>query len=172
MTDRPAPARAQAPARPSDPVRRADDAARELARRITGAARWGALGVIDPGTAGPMVTRVAVLWQAGPDGPGALILVSDLSLHSAALARNPACSLLLGEVGPKGDPLTHPRLTLMARAEPADKAALRGVWLAAHPKAGLYIDFADFRMLRLVPHLAHLNGGFGKAFRLDPQDLG
>lgn len=154
-----------------DPVRPADDAARALAREIAQGARFGALGVIDPATGGPMVTRVATLWDEGAAGPAALILVSDLSLHTAALGQNPACSLLLGEPGPKGDPLTHPRLTLMAQARPADKAALRATWLAAHPKATLYYDFADFRLLRLEPHLAHLNGGFGRAWRLFAADL-
>ena len=154
-----------------DPVRPADDAARALAREIAQGARFGALGVIDPATGGPMVTRVATLWEEGAAGPAALILVSDLSLHTAALGQNPACSLLLGEPGPKGDPLTHPRLTLMAQARPADKAARRAAWLAAHPKATLYYDFADFRLLRLEPHLAHLNGGFGRAWRLFAADL-
>lgn len=154
-----------------DPVRPADDAARVLARGVARDARFGALGVIDPATGGPMVTRVAALWDTGAAGPSALILVSDLSLHTAALGRNPACSLLLGEPRPKGDPLTHPRLTLMAQARPADKAALRAAWLATHPKAALYYDFADFRLLRLVPHSAYLNGGFGRAWRLAPADL-
>jgi putative heme iron utilization protein len=158
------------PPRP-DPVRPADDAARALAVGIARKARFGALGVIDPATGGPMVTRVAVGWDDAGPAPAALILVSDLSLHSAALALNPACSLLLGEPGPRGDPLTHPRLTLMARALPEDKAARRAAWLATHPKAALYFDFTDFRLLRLVPHLAHLNGGFGRAFRLLPADL-
>jgi putative heme iron utilization protein len=150
-----------------DPIRPTDDAGRALAQEIAAAARHGALGVIDPDSGGPMVTRVAVGW----DGAAALVLVSDLSLHTVALRRDPVCSLLLGEPGAKGDPLTHPRLTLMARAEEADKAALRDGWLRLHPKAALYYDFGDFRMLRLVPHLAHLNGGFGKAFRLTPADL-
>lgn len=150
-----------------DPIRPTDDAARALAQDILRGARHGALGVIDPETGGPMVTRVAVLW----DGTAVGLLVSDLSLHTVALRRDPACSLLVGEPGSKGDPLTHPRLTVMARAEDADKAAWRDAWLAAHPKATLYVDFADFRVLRLVPVSAHLNGGFGKAFRLAPSDL-
>lgn len=150
-----------------DPFRPTDDAARALAQDILREARHGALGVIDPETRGPMVTRVAVLW----DGAAVGLLVSDLSLHTVALRREPACSLLLGEPGVKGDPLTHPRLTVMARAEAAEKADWRGAWLAAHPKATLYFDFADFRVVRLVPFAAHLNGGFGKAYRLEPEDL-
>jgi putative heme iron utilization protein len=150
-----------------DPIRPTDDAARTLARDICASATFGALGVIDPETRGPMVSRVAVLWHGG----AVLVLVSDLSLHTAALRQDPACSLLLGEPGPKGDPLTHPRLTLLARAEITDKAALRTAWLARHPKAALYYGFADFRMWRLSPRHAHLNGGFGKAYRLTPADL-
>lgn len=152
---------------PTDPIRPTDDAARALARSLVAAARFGALGVIDPETGAPLVTRVAV----GQDGGAPLLLVSTLSAHTRALAASPACSLLLGEPGPKGDPLTHPRLTLQGRALPADKAALRAGWLAAHPRSALYYDFADFRMLRIAVTAGFLNGGFGRAFRLTPADL-
>ena len=149
----------------TDPIRPTDEAARALARQLLAEARTGALGVLARGR--PMVTRVAV----GQDGPDPVILVSDLSEHTRALAADPACSLLVGEPGPRGDPLTHPRLTLQAEAEPAGKAALRDAWLAAHPKSRLYIDFADFRFLRLRVVCAFLNGGFGRAFRLTREDL-
>lgn len=150
-----------------DPIRPTDDEARSLAQRLLLESRHAALGVIDPESQGPFVTRVAVGW----DGEAALVLVSTLAQHTRALGAEPACSLLLGEPGPKGDPLVHPRLTLLARAEPSQKAAHRDAWLAQHPKAGLYYDFADFLMLRLVVRSAFLNGGFGKAFRLTPEHL-
>jgi putative heme iron utilization protein len=150
-----------------DPIRPTDDEARALARRLLAEARHGALGVTLPETRSPFVTRVAVGW----DGTAALVLVSTLAQHTRALLADPACSLLVGEPGPKGDPLTHPRLTLQARAEPCDKAPRREAWLAQHPKAALYYDFPDFLMLRLVPASAFLNGGFGRAFRLTPEDL-
>lgn len=149
-----------------DPVRPADETARALAAELLGAMRFAALGTLRDGA--PMVTRVACLWLPGL---GPATLVSDLSEHAAALAADPRCSLLAGEPGAKGDPLTHPRITLLGRAERADKAAHRDAWLAAIPKAGLYYDFADFRLWRLAPTEAHLNGGFGKAYRLGPQDL-
>jgi putative heme iron utilization protein len=150
-----------------DPIRPTDDEARALARRLLLDARHGALGVIDPESGGPFVTRIAVGW----DGKAALALVSTLAQHTRSLQANPACSLLVGEPGPKGDPLVHPRLTLLARAEPADKAAHRDGWLFQHPKTTLYYDFADFLLLRLGVRSAFLNGGFGKAFRLTPEDL-
>lgn len=154
-----------------NPIRPTDDAARALAKSLLASARHGALGVLDGlgglGGPTPVVTRVATAWLDGAPH----LLVSDLSMHTKALDANPACSLLIGEPDAKGDPLTHPRLTLVCSAQHADKTSLRDPWLETHPKAKLYFDFADFRLLRLVVNEAYLNGGFGKAFRLAPQDL-
>ncbi len=153
--------------RKPDLIQPTDAEARALSRGLVTAARIGALAVTDPATGHPFVTRVAV----GHDGGVPLILVSMLALHTRALLANPACALLLGEPGPKGDPMNEPRLTWIAHAEPADKAAHRDAWLAGHPKTKLYYDFPDFRMFRLAPVEGHLNGGFGKAFKLTPADL-
>ena len=49
---------------------------------------------------------------------------------------------------------------------------LRAHYLTHQPKAKLYIDFGDFSLVRLRVTKAHLNGGFGKAFILTPEDLG
>ncbi|MEC7669756.1 MAG: pyridoxamine 5-phosphate oxidase, partial [Pseudomonadota bacterium] len=58
-----------------NPINPTDDDARGLARDLIGAARFGALGVIDPATGIPMVSRVAVV----PDQEGMpMSLVSDL----------------------------------------------------------------------------------------------
>lgn len=154
--------------RKTDPIRPTDDAARDLARGLVAAARFAALGVIDPATAAPMVTRIALV--PGPDG-APLTLISSLSAHTSALAANPSCSLLIGEPGGKGDPLTHPRLTLQARAEAADKGALKAHYLSLYPKAQLYYDFGDFALIRFAPVAGFLNGGFGKAYHLSPGDL-
>jgi putative heme iron utilization protein len=152
-----------------DPIRPTDDEARALARSLIEGARHAALAVLDPEGGVPVVTRIALV--PGPDH-APLSLISTLSTHTAALDANPACSLLIGEPGPKGDPLTHPRLTLQARAEAADKNALREHYLGLYPKARLYYDFGDFRLVRFAPLAGLLNGGFGKAFRLDATDLG
>ena len=158
----------------TSPIRPTDDEARALARELLDRARFGALGVIDPGTGAPMVTRVAV----GTDGDGRPVsLVSDLSAHTRALKANPLCSLLVGEPGGRGDPLTHPRLTLQGRARFVRKGeagydALRARWIEGHRKSTLYVDFADFSFFVLDLDAAHLNGGFGRAFVLTPADLG
>lgn len=157
----------------TDPIRPTDDAARRMARGIIDSARFGALAVTDPETGAPMVSRIASV--PGPDGMP-MSLVSDLSHHTRALVANPVCALLLGEPGGKGDPLTHPRLSLQARAALVrhgdDKhAALAAHYLKLYPKAKLYIGFGDFALVRFTPTGAHLNGGFGKAFVLTPEDL-
>ena len=154
-------------------IRETDDAARDLARDLLRAATHAALGVLDPDTGTPVVTRIAL--ATGPGG-APVSLVSDLSAHTAALRAAPACSLLLGEPGAKGDPLTHPRMTLLARAgfvarDSADHAALRAHYLEQRPKAGLYADFGDFHFVRFAVEGALVNGGFGRAYRLTPADL-
>jgi len=47
----------------------------------------------------------------------------------------------------------------------------REFWLKKHPKAQLYVDFADFFFWKMTVERAHLNGGFGKAYVLKPTDL-
>ena len=155
------------------PIRPTDDAARALARRLLAQARFAALGVIDPDSGAPMVSRVAF----GLDPAGTpLTLISDLSHHTRALKQNPMAPLLVGEPEDRGDPLTHPRLTLMARARfVANSAAgYRGLaehYLRTHPKSKLYIGFGDFSFAVFDVTRAHLNGGFGKAFSLSSDDL-
>jgi heme iron utilization protein len=150
-----------------EPINPTDDTARALVRQLLEDARFAALAVLHPETGAPYVARVGLIW----DGAAALTLVSTLSTHTQALLAHPACSVLVGEPGEKGDPLTHPRLTLSALAEQVDKAPHKDAWLAAVPKAKLYFDFTDFLMFRLIPAGVDLNGGFGKAFRLSADDL-
>jgi hypothetical protein len=159
------------PPRP-DPVQPADDEARALTRKLLSEARFAALAVTEP-DGHPFASRIAL----GLDAAGVpLSLVSGLSGHTRALRANPACCLLVGEPGPRGDPLTHPRLSLRARAvfvapDSPDHAALRAAWLARNPKATVYADLPDFRFVRFHPVSAALNGGFARAFALTAADL-
>lgn len=150
-----------------DPINPTDEDARKLAQKLLHQTRFGALAISHPATSAPYAARVAMLWA----GDALLTLVSTLSLHTKALQTNPACAALIGEPEGKGDPLTHPRMTVVCQAELADKAVLKAHWLAAIPKAKLYYDFTDFQMYRLKPTEAHLNGGFGKTYHLSPDDL-
>lgn len=148
-----------------DPFNPVDDEVRALAHRLMTEARHGALATLRDGQ--PFVTRVAL----APDGANALTLISDLALHTQALRDHPQASLLIGEPG-RGDPLAHPRMTLAVRAEFLDKTReTAAAYIAAQPKARLYMGFADFNLVRLSTESALLNGGFGKAYRLTRSDF-
>ncbi|MGO4851216.1 pyridoxamine 5-phosphate oxidase [Phaeovulum sp. W22_SRMD_FR3] len=156
---------------PATPFRAADAEGRALAHQLMTMARHGALAVLDPATGAPAVTRVAV-GLAVPEG--LYLFVSGLAAHTAALAADPRAGLLLGEPGPKGDPLTHPRLSLSVTAEPTEESQrpeLSRRWLTEHPKAKLYIELADFRFVFLKITGGALNGGFGRAWKFTAADL-
>lgn len=154
---------------PASPIRPTDDAARSLARALLAEARTAALGTLDPESGAPVVSRIG-LAQTPAGQP--LTLISDLSAHSRALAADQRCSILVGRRAARGDPLTAPRLTLQCQAQPCPDPEARTAYLARNPKAGLYIDFADFRLLELRMLRGFLNAGFGRAHLLDPADLG
>lgn len=154
-------------------IRDTDNDARELARSLLTEARYAAIGVIDPETGYPSVSRIILTTV---DNAVPIILASNLATHTQAILKDPRCSLLVGEPADKGDPLIHPRMTVQCLAERVERdgeehAILRERFLARHPKAKLYIDFPDFSFYRLKPRKAALNGGFGRAFWLTPEDL-
>ncbi len=150
-----------------NPIRETSQEAIELAKSLIRKASYGALAVLDPATGFPLASRVAV----ATDSAGApIILISSLSAHSKALMADNRCSLLLGEPG-KGDPLAHPRITLICVAAWLDRDApetqlIKELYLRHQPKAALYVEFGDFSFLRLIIQTANLNGGFGQAFKL------
>lgn len=129
-----------------------------LAKRLLRAVRAGALATLDHDAGFPY----ASLATAATDLDGSpLLLLSRLALHTLNLERDSRASLLLAEGG-KGDPLAHPRLTVIGRAERTAEPRVRARFLARHPKAALYADFGDFSFWRLEMAGAHLIGGFGR----------
>jgi hypothetical protein len=111
------------------------------------------------GTGGPFATLTTI----ATDVDGApILLLSRLSHHTRFLEQDSRCSLLLTQGG-RGDPLAHPRLTLVARAERCPEARIRERFLRRNPKAALYADFPDFSFWRAEIEAAHLNGGFARA---------
>ena len=155
-----------------DPVQLANDDARDVVRRLLTLGH-AALAWQDPDTGTPGISRIA--FARDPEA-GLLTLVSGLAPHFRALRDRPDCALMLGEVGDKGDPLTHPRLMIRAQAAfvaPDDptRPGLRDRWLSRNPKAQIYIDLPDFAFVRLTPTSALLNGGFARAFHVAPEDL-
>jgi heme iron utilization protein len=147
--------------------------AKDLLRMI----RAGALATIDRNTGHPFASLVNIATDS--DGsPG--ILISRLSTHTANLEADARASVLLSAPG-KGDPLAHPRLTVLGRfvrlprgdqnAPNPDEQRLRRRFLSRHPKSELYAGFADFSFWRLDVASAHLNGGFARAADLTAADV-
>jgi hypothetical protein len=143
-----------------------------VAKMLLRATRAGALATIDRNTGHPFASLVNV---ATDIAGSPLILVSRLSTHTANLEVDGRASLLLAANG-KGDPLTHPRLTLLGTFMPiardaGDEPRVRRRFLARHPKSELYAGFGDFSFWRLAAVSAHLNGGFARAADLKAADV-
>ncbi|MGN6748224.1 MAG: HugZ family protein [Xanthobacteraceae bacterium] len=146
--------------------------AKSNAKTVLRSVRAGALATIDRNTGHPFGSLVNVATDS--DG-SPLILVSRLSTHTANLEGDSRASVLLATTG-KGDPLAHPRLTVLGHfaqiaRDASDEARLRRRFLARHPKAELYAGFADFALWRMTIESAHLNGGFARAADLTAADL-
>jgi hypothetical protein len=143
-----------------------------VAKGLLRSIRAGALATLDRNTGHPFASLVNV----ATDVDGApLILVSRLSTHTANLEANGRASVLLAETG-KGDPLAHPRLTVLGaftriERESAEERRACRRFLGRHPKSELYAGFADFAFWRMGVVSAHLNGGFARAADLKAADV-
>jgi heme iron utilization protein len=145
---------------------------KSVAQYLLRTTRAGALATIDRNTGHPFASLVNVATDA--DG-APLILISRLSTHTANLEIDGRASVLLATTG-KGDPLAHPRLTLIGTftrlaRDDEQEPRVRRRFLARHPKSELYAGFADFSFWRLDVVSAHLNGGFARAADLTAADV-
>lgn len=143
----------------SEPI---DRAARCLLRRC----RVASLAVIADHRPLQALVTPAIAADGAP-----LLLLSTLAAHTNALVQQSACALLL--VGPalEANPQTSPRLSLTGHARRSDDPTDRARYLAIHPYARLYADFADFGLFRIEITEARFVGGFARAATLDPADL-
>jgi putative heme iron utilization protein len=152
---------------PENAPQPADFDPKAVARTLLRSTRSGALATIDRNTGHPFASLVNI----ATDVDGApLILVSRLSTHTANLEADGRASVLLAATG-KGDPLAHPRLTVLGEFARGEDPRLRRRFLARHPKSELYAGFADFSFWRLAMVSAHLNGGFARAADLAAADV-
>jgi putative heme iron utilization protein len=153
---------------PAEPAKFDVVAEAKLLLRTT---RSAALATLVPDTGQPFATLVNV--ATAPDA-SPILLLSELAAHRRHLSVDPRLSLLFYAPG-RGDPLAHPRLTILGHAQRIDdaehRAALRTRFLAHHPKSALYADFPDFAFFLVEMESAHLNGGFGRAPSLTAQQI-
>ncbi len=129
-------------------------------RKLIRGARIATLATLDAETGAPYASLIAT--ATDPSG-APVTLVSGLAVHTRNLNVDPHASILFARAGVDGaDPLDAPRVSLTGTAEPADDAHIRERFLARHPAAAQYADFADFAFVRLRPEKAHFVGGFGR----------
>jgi putative heme iron utilization protein len=96
-----------------------------------------------------------------------LLLLSEMSAHTRQLRLNPACALLVAGNAATENPQTAPRLCLTGKAAPSQDTADRETYLALHPYASLYADFADFSFWTVEIEAIQYVGGFAAAAKLD-----
>ncbi len=135
-------------------------------RTLLRAARVASLATVQGGQ-----PYVALVTPATAPDFSVLLWLSDLSAHTGHLRAEPRCALLVQGVATEQNPQTAPRLSITGDAAPLDDPALKSRWLAVHPYAALYADFADFSLWRMRPQAAHLVGGFARAQWLAPADF-
>jgi putative heme iron utilization protein len=136
------------------------------ARKLLRAARVGTLATATAGQPFAALVTPAMAADLSP-----LLLLSALSEHTRQLRAEPRCALLVAGPPAEANPQTAPRVSVTALAEPADDPALKARFLAVHPYAALYADFADFALWRLRPMAALFVGGFAQATRLRQHEL-
>lgn len=146
--------------------------AKAVAKALLRATRAGTLATIDRNTGHPFTSLVNVATDI--DG-SPLILVSRLATHTANLECDARASLLLVTSG-RGDPLAHPRLTVLGTFAPITRSTeaeprIRRRFLARHPKSELYAGFGDFSFWQLSVASAHLNAGFARAADLRGEEI-
>src|SRR3989440_2985547 len=146
----------------------------ERARTLVASQTRGALSTVAVAPAGTPFGSVVTY---GLDSMGQpCFFVSTMAEHTRNLDADARASLLVVEDAPAGaDPLASGRVTLLGRAEevtdPEERAAARAGYLAANP-AAFYVDYGDFRCLRLVVTDVRYVGGFGRISWVDARAYG
>lgn len=100
-----------------------------------------------------------------------LLFLSTLAEHTLNIAADPRVCLLYDRTGDLDDPLTGARVSLLGRAERSAEPRHRSRFVARHPGARLYQDFADFSVYRVRPERLHMVAGFGRIHWLGAADL-
>lgn len=143
-------------------------------RRLLRESRWAALATVREDQ--PLASWVA--FAAEDDFTGCILHLSRLALHTRYLLDNPRAALTLSEPdgGEQADPQRLARVSLqgqvrhIARAAP-DYDGARRRYLARLPEAAVQFGLGDFELYRFVIETGRFVGGFGRAYRIGPDEL-
>jgi hypothetical protein len=137
------------------------DVARRLLRATDRAALATSFAAREPVGAESWPYASLVLLACDHDA-APLLLMSNLAEHSKNIAADARVALLVDGTAGRVDPLTGPRVTILGRVEQTDDPRLKARFVARHPSAALYADFADFHLYRVTVARAHFVAGFGR----------
>ncbi len=137
---------------------------REALRRVVRACNKAALATSMGGERLPYVSLVTVGFD---HDLSPILLLSGLAEHTRHVMGDGRVALLLDGTEGLDNPQTGPRVTLIGRAERCPLPRCRERFLARHPGAALYADFADFGFWRVSLQRAQFVGGFGRAVWFD-----
>ena len=90
-----------------------------------------------------------------------LLMISELAEHTKNILSEDRVGLLIDGTDGLDNPLTGARVTLVGRAVKTKDPGHRTRYIARHPDAALYADFADFALYRLAVERVHMVAGFG-----------
>ena len=156
----------ETPATPSGgPGREVRALMRDAATATLGTLDAAGGGAATAGGGGPVPYCSLVLSACDHDG-SPILLLSALARHTVNLGANDAVSLPYDGTRGLDDPLTGPRATILGAIAPTTDAGPRARFLARHPSAAQYADFADFSFYRVAVREAHLVAGFGRIISL------
>ena len=138
------------------------------AAQVLRTAQTASLATLDRANGHPYVSLITVALDVTGTP---LLLVSKLARHTQNLIADPRASLLVLPQAADGDPLASARVTLMGHLAPTQSPTAKARFLACHPAAAVYADFADFAFYGFRISNAHFIGGFGRIIDLSGPDL-
>lgn len=119
----------------------------------------GSLATLDSEDDYPFVSLVGV--ATAPSGD-VLLLLSGLARHTKNLNAASKASVLVETAFGGGDPMAGARLTVQGDVVLDSDEQTHQRYLARHPEAAHYAEFADFKFYRLGITRAHFIAGFGR----------
>ena len=147
------------------------DSPRLIRRLLRGAATAALATALPSDEAGPALPYSSLVLSCVDHDASPLLLISDLAEHSKAISSDPNVALLYDGTAGLANPLSGPRVSVMGRTEKTAEARLMDRFVARHPGAALYREFADFHLYRVALTRAHLVAGFGRIEWLDAEEF-
>ncbi len=158
-------------ARPASKTAKPLPAPAQLVQKLLRAADRAALATSLPAAAYQAWPYASLVLMAAAKDGSPILFISDLSEHAKNIAADNRVSLLIDGTAGLKEPLTGPRVSILARAVRADQADLKARFLARHPGAKIYAGFADFHVYRLDVTQAHFVAGFGRIHWIEASEI-